>query len=68
MNDVLLAAYLTTITKGMNAVNDLIDKFNLAQPPPPAGTAGGIPTGKPSVLSRAGSGGGGSKRRTVTPK
>ncbi|KAI9310169.1 maintenance of mitochondrial structure and function-domain-containing protein [Dichotomocladium elegans] len=30
MNDVMLVAYLTTITKGINAMNDLVDKFNLA--------------------------------------
>ncbi|KAI9490782.1 Mov34/MPN/PAD-1 family protein [Zychaea mexicana] len=30
LDDVLLVAYLTTITKGMNTMNDLIDKFNLA--------------------------------------
>ncbi|KAI8047493.1 maintenance of mitochondrial structure and function-domain-containing protein [Thamnidium elegans] len=28
-NDVLLVAYLASITKGLNAVNDLVDKFNL---------------------------------------
>ncbi|KAI7898943.1 COP9 signalosome complex subunit 6-like protein [Cokeromyces recurvatus] len=28
-NDVLLVAYLASITKGLNTVNDLIDKFNL---------------------------------------
>ncbi|KAI8388456.1 uncharacterized protein BYT42DRAFT_560151 [Radiomyces spectabilis] len=28
-NDVLLVGYLGTITKGLNAINDLIDKFNL---------------------------------------
>ncbi|GAA5798105.1 COP9 signalosome subunit 6 [Helicostylum pulchrum] len=28
-NDVLLVAYLASITKGLNTVNDLVDKFNL---------------------------------------
>ncbi|CAO3647773.1 unnamed protein product [Mucor hiemalis] len=28
-NDVLLVAYLASITKGLNSVNDLVDKFNL---------------------------------------
>ncbi|KAI9487391.1 MAG: hypothetical protein EXX96DRAFT_553019, partial [Benjaminiella poitrasii] len=28
-NDVLLVAYLASITKGLNSINDLVDKFNL---------------------------------------
>ncbi|KAI8090059.1 maintenance of mitochondrial structure and function-domain-containing protein [Halteromyces radiatus] len=29
-NDVLLVGYLASITKGINTINDLVDKFNLA--------------------------------------
>lgn len=68
MNDVLLAAYLTTITKGMNAMNDLVDKFNLAYGATHAAPAGpgaherSMMTGKASMTSPASGG----RRRAVS--
>lgn len=67
MNDVLLAAYLTTITKGMNAMNDLVDKFNLAYGATHAAPAGpgaherSMMGGKSSMMSPAGG-----RRRAVS--
>ena len=57
MDDVLLVAYLTTITRGMDTMNDLIDKFNLGhgtiQTTGSRDQAGMVP-GKPSIMSPAG--------------
>lgn len=70
MNDVLLAAYLTTITKGMNAMNDLVDKFNLAYGATHAAPAGpgaherSMMTGKASMMSPAS---GGRRRARMHP-
>ncbi|CEP14864.1 hypothetical protein [Parasitella parasitica] len=47
-NDVLLVAYLASITKGLNTVNDLIDKFNLVN------GGHGAPNSKPVSLSKKG--------------
>ncbi|KAI8643425.1 COP9 signalosome complex subunit 6 [Parasitella parasitica] len=47
-NDVLLVGYLASITKGLNTVNDLIDKFNLVN------GGHGAPNNKPVSLSKKG--------------
>ncbi|KAI7860545.1 maintenance of mitochondrial structure and function-domain-containing protein [Circinella umbellata] len=57
MDDVLLVAYLATITKGMDTMNDLIDKFNLGhgtiQTTGSRDQPGMVP-GKPNIMSPAG--------------
>jgi hypothetical protein len=40
-NDALLIAYLTTITKGSNMINDVMDKFNLTHASSRRGGGGG---------------------------
>ncbi|KAG2193353.1 hypothetical protein INT47_001017 [Mucor saturninus] len=47
-NDVLLVAYLASITKGLNTVNDLVDKFNLVN------GGNGSSQNKPISVSRKG--------------
>ncbi|KAI9332260.1 COP9 signalosome complex subunit 6-like protein [Pilaira anomala] len=54
-NDVLLVAYLASVTKGLNTVNDLVDKFNLVN------GGNGTNQNKPISVSRKG-------RRTNTSR
>ncbi|KAI8889415.1 COP9 signalosome subunit 6 [Backusella circina FSU 941] len=45
-SDVLLVAYLATITKGLNSVNDLVDKFNLVNGSNNSGSTKQVPMSK----------------------
>ncbi|KAI8148284.1 maintenance of mitochondrial structure and function-domain-containing protein [Fennellomyces sp. T-0311] len=59
VDDVLLVAYMTTITKGMNTMNDLIDKFNLAHGTIQSAGArdpNAMMSGKSGIMSPAGGG------------
>lgn len=58
-NDALLLTYLSSVTKGCNVVNDIVEKFNLTFSRSGSGRMGGIGSGMDSGRMHGGMGGGG---------